>query len=124
LARLCCDATLQRVILDQRGLPVDVGRRYRTATDAQWAALRSMYSSCAWVGCDAPLHQCQAHHIKTWGEGGATDLDNLLPLCSHHHHQVHEGRWRVELGSDDRSLTLIRPDGVVHARTLQPPMRR
>ena len=26
---------------------------------------------------------------------GRTNLDNLLPLCSRHHHLVHEGRWRT-----------------------------
>ncbi len=34
VARLACDAVLQRVVLDERRVPVDVGRRYRTATDA------------------------------------------------------------------------------------------
>jgi hypothetical protein len=32
------------------------------------------------------------------------------PLCSKHHHLVHEGRWRLTL-QPDRTMTLHRPDG-------------
>jgi predicted restriction endonuclease len=45
---------------------------------------------------------------------GATDLANLLPLCSRHHHLVHEGGWRLSL-DHERTLTIIRPDGELHA---------
>ncbi len=122
LARLCCDAVLQRVVHGPDGVPIDVGRRYRTATSGQWAALRSLYRRCAWSGCDRPISHCQAHHIRTWQRGGPTDLDNLVPLCPQHHHLVHEGRWHIEL-LPDRSLRLHRPDGV-HHRTTSPPTRR
>jgi hypothetical protein len=122
IARLCCDAVLQRVVLGADGVPIDVGRRYRTATSAQWAALRSTYRSCGWSGCDRPLSHCQAHHLRTWQAGGATDLDNLVPLCSQHHHLVHEGNWQIDL-LPDRSLRINRPDGR-HHRTTDPPTRR
>lgn len=122
VSRLCCDAVLRRVILDGDGVPIDVGRRYRTATDAQWAALRAVYSSCAWAGCDRPLSHCQAHHLRHWQAGGPTDLDNLVPLCSHHHHLVHEGRWHIELLAD-RAMAITRPDGR-HHRTTCPPTRQ
>jgi hypothetical protein len=32
-----------------------------------------------------------AHHIEHWADGGATSLDNLTLLCSHHHRLLHEG---------------------------------
>lgn len=122
VARLCCDAVLQRVVLSPEGVPVDVGRRYRTATSGQWAALRSIHRSCAWSRCDRPLSHCQAHHLQPWQTGGLTNLDNLVPLCSQHHHLVHEGRWHIEL-LPDRSLRAHRPDGTGH-RTTDPPTRR
>ena len=91
IARLACDAVMQRVTLDGNGVPIDVGRKHRTATDGQWAALRSMYRTCGWKGCDRPLSWCQAHHIVEWEHDGPTDLCNLVPLCNRHHHAVHEG---------------------------------
>jgi hypothetical protein len=109
------------VVVDEHDQPLSVGRRHRTATDAQWAALRTVYRSCAWDGCDRPLNHCQAHHITEWNRGGPTDLANLVPLCTHHHHLVHEGRWRIKL-LPNRSLHITRPDGRDHATT-SPPTR-
>ncbi len=112
-ARRCaCDAVIRKVVLDDRGVPIDVGRRFRTATDAQWAALRSMYTGCGWFGCDRPLDWCQAHHVIEWSPpaNGPTDLANLVPLCSRHHHLAHEGGWRLVLDAD-RALHLHQPDG-------------
>lgn len=121
VARLCCDAVIRRVVLDSRSVPIDVGRKYRTATDAQWAALKASYSSCAWGGCTAPISWCQAHHIRPWEDGGKTDLVNLVPLCFEHHHRVHEGMWHIKL-QPDRSLEVRRPDGSHHG-TVPPPKR-
>ncbi len=56
-----------------------------------------------------------------WRHGGRTDLDNLLPLCTRHHHEVHDGGWDLSLG-DDRRLTVRCPDGTV--RITGPPSRR
>ncbi len=42
-----------------------------------------------------------------------TDLDNLLPLCSRHHHLVHEGGWTLTLRAD-RTTVWCRPDGTIH----------
>ncbi|MEM7339564.1 MAG: HNH endonuclease [Actinomycetota bacterium] len=110
VARLCCDAELRRVVLDEAGLPLDVGRNRRTATDAQWAALRAVHTTCAWPGCGQPIDRCQVHHIRPWSSGGPTDLANLVPLCSRHHHRVHEGRWRLRL--DSNRAVHVRPPPV------------
>ncbi len=126
ISRLCCDATIRRVTLNDRGVPVNVGRKYRTATDAQWAALKAVHSGCAWDGCSAPMNWCEAHHIREWEHGGPTDLDNLVPLCSRHHHRVHEGQWGIKMGAGsdpDRTLRIYKPDGSL-ATTVPPPMRR
>ena len=49
--------------------------------------------------------------------GGATDLCNLIPLCSRHHHAVHEGQWSVKLDPDTRQLDIYDPERVHHATT-------
>jgi hypothetical protein len=30
-----------------------------------------------------------------WADGGLTELDNLVLLCSRHHHFVHEEHWQI-----------------------------
>ncbi|MGH1488431.1 MAG: HNH endonuclease [Acidimicrobiales bacterium] len=121
IARLCCDALIRRVALDEDGVPLNVGRKYRTATDGQWAAIKAVHADCAWSGCSAPIGWCQAHHIQEWEHGGPTDFDNLIPLCSKHHHRVHEGQWSIKL-LPDRSLKIYRPDGSHHV-TIPTPQR-
>lgn len=120
VARLCCDAVIRDIVIGRNGVPLAVGRRHRTATDAQRLALRAVFRTCAWPSCDRQFDHCQIHHVVPWEHGGLTDLDNLVPLCSHHHHLVHEGRWRLKL-ENDRTLWIWRPDG--HHHTTVPPPR-
>ncbi|MDH3303169.1 MAG: HNH endonuclease, partial [Acidimicrobiia bacterium] len=116
ISRLACDATIQRIVLDQQNVPINVGRRHRTATDGQWQAIRATYRTCAWSTCDRPLAWCQIHHIDEWEQGGVTDLCDLIPLCGRHHHAVHEGHWSIKL-TQNRTLHIHHPDGVRHATT-------
>ena len=83
-------------MVDARSEVLDVGRARRLATPAQRAALRVRDRGCVFPGCDRPSEWCQAHHLVPFEDGGATDLDNLCLLCSHHHHLVHEGGWSLE----------------------------
>jgi hypothetical protein len=50
---------------------------------------------CRFPSCDRPVAWCDAHHLRHWLHGGATDLGNLLWLCRGHHHAVHEGGWQL-----------------------------
>jgi hypothetical protein len=59
ISRLACDATIQRIVVDKQSVPINVGRRHRTATDSQWQAIRATYRTCAWSQCDRPLAWCQ-----------------------------------------------------------------
>jgi hypothetical protein len=98
--RIACCAGIQRVVLDPNGAVLDVGREYRTATPAQFAALIARDGGCAFPGCTRPASWCIAHHIKHWADGGETNLDNLVLLCTHHHTVVHHQGWDVRLGAD------------------------
>ncbi|MFV0258251.1 MAG: DUF222 domain-containing protein [Acidimicrobiales bacterium] len=109
--RLHCGGFWQRILFDPAtGNPLDVGRSKRVATARQRRALRALYSTCAFGHCDRPFAWCHIHHITPWEEHGPTDFENLVPLCSHHHHLVHEGRWRIRLDAR-RRLEIRRPDG-------------
>jgi hypothetical protein len=99
---------------------LDLGRTTRLANQAQRRALRGLYATCAIAGCSTHYDRCKLHHIIWWRNGGNTDLDNLLPLCSHHHHKVHDASWQLQLDSH-RQLTITYPDGTV--RNTGPPTR-
>ncbi|HSJ59802.1 MAG TPA: DUF222 domain-containing protein [Jiangellaceae bacterium] len=98
--RIACCAGIQRVVLDPNGAVLDVGREFRTATPAQFAALNARDGGCAFPGCTRPASWCIAHHIEHWADGGETNLDNLVLLCTHHHTVVHHHGWDVQLGPD------------------------
>lgn len=111
LRQLACAAELIPIVVGDGGsLPLDVGRRRRLATDAQHRALEAVYATCAIRGCDVPVTRCELHHIDHWENGGPTDLDNLIPLCSNHHHRLHEQGWELSLGSN-RVLSVRTPNG-------------
>lgn len=114
LRRLCCDAEIIPVIMDGPSRVLDEGRSKRTATAEQRHALRTMHATCAFPGCSVGFESCRIHHVDWWTRDvGPTDLANLLPVCEHDHHRVHEGGWTVTL-DDDHIATWTRPDGTQH----------
>ena len=106
IRRYLCDSWIRHIGLNSNGVPLAVGRAYRTATPAQRSALAVIYETCAC--CDTPFPDCEIHHITPWETGGLTELANLIPLCSTHHHKVHEGGWKIQL-QPDRTLRLYTP---------------
>jgi predicted restriction endonuclease len=56
-----------------------------------------------------------------WRHGGGTDLQNLIPLCTHHHTKVHDADWQISIDTN-RRLTIRFPDGTV--QSTGPPQRR
>jgi hypothetical protein len=104
--RLACEAEILPVVLDGRSVPIDVGRSKRLATVHQRRALEAIHPTCAIPDCEVIFDHCNVHHIEYWENGGATDLNNMVPLCSRHHHAAHEGGWKLQLDPDTRELTI------------------
>ena len=77
LERHLCDAMIRKIELDESGVPLNVGRKHRTATDAQIAAARAIYSKCGWADCETRLDWCQMHHIHEWNNEGLTGTQAL-----------------------------------------------
>ncbi len=111
--RLACEAAIVPIVLNGAGEALNCGREARVANRAQRRALRAMYRTCGYPGCEVVFDRCDIHHVIEWLRYGSTNLDNLLPLCSNHHHLVHEGRWRMTLDKH-RVITIHRPDGTRH----------
>ena len=91
--RLACDASLVR-LLERDGQPLRIGRKTRTIPPALRRALTARDRGCRFPGCGSRRY-LDAHHIEHWADGGATDLENLLHLCGHHHRLLHEGGYRI-----------------------------
>ncbi|MBF5081501.1 HNH endonuclease [Quadrisphaera sp. INWT6] len=67
----------------------------RLANRAQRRALAARDGGCAFPGCGAPATWCEAHHVVFWSQGGATELSNLVLLCSRHRTEIHLGHWTI-----------------------------
>ncbi len=105
--------------VDEEGLVLNTGCSFRLANDAQVNALILMWrGECAMPGCSHTRFM-EMHHIHEWADGGLTDLENLLPLCSACHSLVSDGY--VEILKDCGDLHFTFPDGsryVSHSRGL------
>ncbi len=88
--RLCCDATVSRVLLDPESVPVEMGRATRVVPASLRRLLELRDGGCTHRGCGMPARFCDAHHRKHWAEGGTTDPANLRLLCSRHHTTAHQ----------------------------------
>ena len=92
--RLACGGSTCTVTHGPGGA-VEVGRKTRVvSTTLRRALLARDGTRCAFPGCGC--RGKEAHHVEHWVDGGATTLENLVLLCSRHHHLVHEGGHRVE----------------------------
>ncbi len=102
---------IRRMVIDSKGVVVDLGRRRRLFTGAARVALKLMIRHCGHVGCDIGQQSCQIDHIDEWvRDGGATDVDNGKLKCGGHNRDKHR------LGLTERTdrtgkLIQYRPDG-------------
>jgi len=109
--RMACEAEIIPVVLGKKGVVLEVGRSSRLASRYQRLALGAMYTHCAIPHCHVSINRCQPHHIRYWRNNGRTDMNNLVPLCSTHHRNVHESQWTLRLDPLTRELTVGYPDG-------------
>ncbi len=93
LVRLACDADLLPGVFRAATQEMNLGRKRRTASDAQRAALIYRDKQC--IGCGASAHRCFAHHVQFWRHGGPTDFANLVLVCNKCHHSIHDDNWQV-----------------------------
>ncbi len=107
--RLACDSSLLRIIENEHGEPLDVGRKTRTIPPAIRRALNTRDAGCRFPGCTHRRY-VDAHHIEHWADGGETKLSNLVTLCRLHHRLVHEGEILIKT-LPDGGWRFLHPDG-------------
>ena len=93
LHRLALEANLLPSIFDTKAQDMWLGRKQRTASEAQRVALIARDQHC--IGCSANPLWCRAHHIIWWSKNGPTDVDNLVLVCDDCHHKIHDHGWQV-----------------------------
>jgi hypothetical protein len=110
LQRLACDGASRASLIDEKGLPIALGRRQRLFPPHLSRLLAHRDRGCRFPGC-GNTQWIHDHHLFEWdAEDGPTNYDNGLQLCGTHHRFVHEGRWKIR-GNPDEALTFVRPDG-------------
>jgi hypothetical protein len=97
--RIACDCSVVGIKEDKNGEPLSIGRRSRSIPPPMRRALGIRDGGCRFPGCTNNRF-VDGHHIKHWADGGETSLDNLVLLCRHHHHLVHEGGFDCKKSAD------------------------
>ncbi|MEV0797218.1 DUF222 domain-containing protein [Kribbella sp. NPDC050281] len=136
IRRLACDANIIPLVLGSNSEPLDVGRSERLVTRAMRRALNARDKGC--VVCGAPPTQCDAHHLRSWLDGGVTAIWNLVLLCRRHHIDLHAGHWTITITNgvvhvtrptwadpiaapDPRQREPVPPSSSTRARSAAPP---
>jgi len=106
----CCDGAFHAVVMDDFGVPIDLGREARFASRGQRRTAQQRDGGCVFPGCDARGGHTDLHHVQHWEHGGRTDLGNLACLCRHHHGVVHRSGW-VMRTVDHQRFEFTTPSG-------------
>lgn len=109
IRRIGCEADVALALDDAFGHTMFQGRSKRFATQAQRHEVQRRDRRCRFPGCANNIFT-DVHHVVYWAEQGLTDLPNLVTLCDHHHHRVHEGKWQVT-GNANGILRFVGPSG-------------
>jgi hypothetical protein len=109
-----CDCTINRVVLAKSAV-LDDGTTVYTPPRDLFRAVATRDRCCRFPGCRRQVKFTEAHHIVPWPVG-PTVLDNLILLCSYHHHLVHREHWVIELipGDPDAAVVVTGPDRRQH----------
>ena len=77
-----------------------LGRTKRIASRSQTIALHARDRGCSFPSCDTSPEWCERHHIISWIDGGATNLNNLTLLCRYHYHNFASRGWDCQINTD------------------------
>lgn len=105
---------VRRVVMNQAGVPIDLGRRSRIFAGGSRSAAMLKRRRCIWPGCN--VMSCEVDHRVPWADGGPTDVANSDPLCRRHNrlkatgfttHYEPELRRSIVKRSDGRRLVPV-----------------
>lgn len=103
---------VRRVVLDARGVPIEMSEKVRLFRGSSRTAATLLHRTCAHPGCLIPADQCQVDHNRSHSEGGRTVQANAQPECGVHNRFKYANGWRIRRADSGR-LYNIRGDGTV-----------
>ncbi|QHF24434.1 DUF222 domain-containing protein [Rathayibacter sp. VKM Ac-2804] len=105
-------ASFTRVLTDPDTGAVDsVGRTWRVPPPQMRLHLQLRDQTCRFPGCTRSASTAEADHALEWRNGGETSLDNLVSLCTSHHHVRHGDQWSYKRVDDHGVLEWTTPTG-------------
>jgi hypothetical protein len=112
IRKLLCEARLCGLLIDHKGVPLDVGRAVYRPSRRMRRAVAFRDRGCRFPGCGRQPGWCDVHHVLAWPEG-ETIFENLVLLCAFHHGLLHQPGWHATF--DGTTFTVTNPDGRVVA---------
>lgn len=119
LRRLACDVRLALVAHDDHGNVVSASGTTRRIPARLRRMLHARDRGCRFPSCTA-TRGLDGHHIVHWGDGGPTELHNLVLLCRYHHTFLHQRRWEI-LTDGHGHFRFQPPDDDARPTVLDPP---
>ncbi|MBI1351448.1 MAG: hypothetical protein GC156_10050 [Actinomycetales bacterium] len=107
-------STLRRIVTDAAGCIVDAGRARYAISDLQRHLITLRDGTCRFPGCTRPAETCEIDHARPYDNGGRTDLENLGPLCKHHHQLKTHGGWHITTSRRSGACTWRSPLGRIY----------
>ncbi|NRG41281.1 DUF222 domain-containing protein [Rathayibacter sp. VKM Ac-2835] len=105
-------ASFTRVLTDpDTGAVVSVGRTWRVPPSQMRLHLQLRDQTCRFPGCIRTASTAEADHTLEWCNGGETSLENLVMLCTSHHHVRHGEQWSYDRFDDHGTLVWTSPTG-------------
>jgi hypothetical protein len=101
---------IRRVVVDSRGVTINLGRKERLFTGSAATAARMMATRCEHPGCTLPQTWCQIDHLTEWDDHGPSNQDNAAIFCGHDNRTKH--RLKLTAKRDRHgNIQLQRRDG-------------
>jgi hypothetical protein len=95
--QVACCGSVQQVIHDRHGRIVQTTIADRVFNALQRRAIIARDGTCVIPGCTVPARWCEIHHVQPHAHGGATSVDNGVPLCFFHHRTIDKAGWDVTM---------------------------
>lgn len=92
-----CAGSIERIVHDREGRPIQMTSVGRIFTRAQREAIALRDGGCSWPGCTVPASWVEIHHVVEWSKGGATTVDSGCSLCFRHHRDLETLGWEIQM---------------------------